>query len=144
MDLKVKQLEEAQCRLKVKPEAIQQNRATTTTISGNTRRSLPSTPSEDVDTWSKFNITKELEEARKLLRVRDQEILQLRAQVPKTPPHVLTSPIEANKMFKSSLQIAERSKTSSISFDSKVRIHTARRPKKACLAISLARRLISK
>lgn len=113
MDMKVKQLEEAQCRLKVKPEAIQ-NRATTI----NTRRSLPSTPSEDVDTWSKFSITKELEEARKLLRVRDQEILQLRAQVPKTP----TSPMEANKMFKSSLQIAERSKTSSISFDSKVRI----------------------
>ena len=77
-----------------------------------TRRSLPSTPSEDVDTWSKFNLTKELEEARKILKLKDQEILQLRAQVPKTPPQSPTS-----ERVKSPLQIAERSKNSSISFD---------------------------
>ena len=73
---------------------------------------------KDVDTWSKFNLTKELEEARKFLKLKDQEILQLRAQVvavPKsgTPPQSPTS----EKLFKSPLQIAERSKNSSISFE---------------------------
>lgn len=73
---------------------------------------------KDVDTWSKFNLTKELEEARKILKLKDQEILQLRAQVvvvPKsgTPPQSPTS----EKLFKSPLQIAERSKNSSISFE---------------------------
>ena len=73
----------------------------------NLRRSLPSTPSEDVNTWSKFNLSKELEEVRKQLKIKDQEILQLRAQIATLP----------EKSFKSSLQIAERSKTSSISFE---------------------------
>ena len=73
---------------------------------------------KDVDTWSKFNLTKELEEARRILKLKDQEILQLRAQVvvvPKsgTPPQSPTS----EKLFKSPLQIAERSKNSSISFE---------------------------
>ena len=132
IDLKVKQLEEAQSgtttsgRLR-QPEA-------------SSRRSLPSTPSETSSgsslgtgsSWSmQFNLTKELEEARKQLRLKDQEILQLRAQVPKklpascTPPQQLTSPEMEAKLFKSSLQIAERSKTSSISFvENKVGIST--------------------
>ena len=115
MELKVRQLEKA----RGPPEA-----------KSPIRRSLPSTPSEDINTWSKFNMTKELDEARKQIKIKDQQILQLRAQVPDlrspapfvgpgTPsPSPLSTPspdIEA-KLFKSSLQIAERSKTSSISF----------------------------
>ena len=41
---------------------------------------------EDTNTWNKFNMTKELEEARKQLKLRDQEILQLRAQVQLVSP----------------------------------------------------------
>ena len=44
MELKVKQLEEAQSRLKVKPEAMPNESPHRT--GGITRRSLPSTPSE--------------------------------------------------------------------------------------------------
>ena len=47
MELKVKQLEEAQSRLKVKPEAMpNESPHRTAAIGGITRRSLPSTPSE--------------------------------------------------------------------------------------------------
>merc|ERR1712066_988912 len=112
--MKVKQLEEAQrSRLKVKPEAMpnESPHRTAAAIGGGiTRRSLPSTPSEDVDTWSKFNLTKELEEARRILKLRAQVVV-----VPKsgTPPQSPTS----EKLFKSPLQIAERSKNSSISFE---------------------------
>ena len=130
MELKVKQLEEAQSRLKVKPEAMPNESPHSgngaTRIGGIcTRRSLPSTPSEDVDTWSKFNLTKELEEARKILKLKDQEILQLRAQVlPKTPPQSPTITTNSSERFKSPLQIAERSKNSSISFDGN-KVHAA-------------------
>ena len=130
MELKVKQLEEAQSRLKVKPEAMPNESPHSgngaTRIGGIcTRRSLPSTPSEDVDTWSKFNLTKELEEARKILKLKDQEILQLRAQVlPKTPPQSPTITSNSSERFKSPLQIAERSKNSSISFDGN-KVHAA-------------------
>ena len=105
MELKVKQLEEAQ-NIKFKPEA-------------SNFRSLPSTPcKENKDSWTLSNLSQELEEARKQLKLKDQQILQLRAQVvltqtPQTPSP--SSDLEA-KLFKSSLQIAERSKTSSISF----------------------------
>ena len=51
MELKVKQLEEAQSRLKVKPEAMpNESPHRTAAIGGITRRSLPSTPSE-VKSW---------------------------------------------------------------------------------------------
>ena len=78
MELKVRQLEEARCT-KQAPGAP----STAGVMTG--RRSLPSTPSEDTNTWSKFNLSKELEEARKQLKLRDQEILQLRAQVSLPP-----------------------------------------------------------
>ena len=114
MELKVKQLEEAQ-NIKFKPEA-------------SNFRSLPSTPcKENKDSWTLSNLSQELEGARKQLKLKDQQILQLRAQVAlsisqQTPPQSPSSDLEKAKLFKSSLQIAERSKTSSISFqENKVR-----------------------
>ena len=110
MELKVKQLEEAQT-IKFKPEAGASN-----------FRSLPSTPcKENKDSWTLSNLSQELEGARKQLKLKDQQILQLRAQVvlsisQQTPPQSPSSDLEKAKLFKSSLQIAERSKTSSISF----------------------------
>ena len=117
LELKVKQLEEAQ-NTKFKPEA--------------SCRSLPSTPcKENKDSWALSNLSQELEESRRQLKLKDQQILQLRAQVcsssnssqNSTPPQTSVNsspnseflPLEA-KLFKSSLQIAERSKNSSISF----------------------------
>ena len=80
MELKVRQLEEARCT-KQAPGASSTGGGGMMTG----RRSLPSTPSEDTNTWNKFNLSKELEEARKQLKLRDQEILQLRAQVSLPP-----------------------------------------------------------
>lgn len=91
MEMKVKQLTEASRGVISAPEA-----------SHHCRRSLPSTPSEDMNTWSKFNMSKELEAAKQQLKLKDQEIFLLRQKQPS---------------FKSSLQIAERSKNSSISFE---------------------------
>ena len=110
MELKVKQLEEAQQNIKFKPEA--QN---------GSFRSLPSTPcKENADSWTLSHLSQEIEEAKKQLKLKDQQILQLRAQVSlqqQTPPPSPSSDLALEaKLFKSSLQIAERSKTSSISF----------------------------
>ena len=109
MELKVKQLEEAQQNIKFKPEGSPKG----------SFRSLPSTPcKESADSWTLSHLSQEIEEAKKQLKLKDQQILQLRAQVSLKTPPPLTSPssdLEA-KLFKSSLQIAERSKTSSISF----------------------------
>ena len=109
MELKVKQLEEAQQNIKFKPEGSPKG----------SFRSLPSTPcKENADSWTLSHLSQEIEEAKKQLKLKDQQILQLRAQVSLKTPPPLSSPssdLEA-KLFKSSLQIAERSKTSSISF----------------------------
>lgn len=138
MELKVRQLEKARSTSSGlgMPEA-----PSTPTGSHAGRRSLPSTPSEDLNTWHKLSITKELEEAKKQLKLKDHQILQLKAQLscPSSPGSItasrslttasstsspgsstLTSPEMESKLFKSSLQIAERSKTSSISFETKV------------------------
>jgi hypothetical protein len=108
MDLKVKQLEEA--RLKFKPEANQSR------VAG--RRSLPSTPSEDVDMWNNPNkdLAVLLEDARKTIKLKDSEILQLKSTQVSSTPTYMSSPELESKGFKSPSQIAERSKTSSISF----------------------------
>ena len=109
MELKVKQLEEAQQNIKFKPEGSPKG----------SFRSLPTTPcKENADSWTLSHLSQEIEEAKKQLKLKDQQILQLRAQVSLKTPPPLSSPssdLEA-KLFKSSLQIAERSKTSSISF----------------------------
>ena len=111
MELKVKQLEEAQQNIKFKPEGSPKG----------SFRSLPSTPcKENADSWTLSHLSQEIEEAKKQLKLKDQQILQLRAQVSlqqQTPPPSPSSDLALEaKLFKSSLQIAERSKTSSISF----------------------------
>ena len=111
MELKVKQLEEAQQNIKFKPEGSPKG----------SFRSLPTTPcKENADSWTLSHLSQEIEEAKKQLKLKDQQILQLRAQVSlqqQTPPPSPSSDLALEaKLFKSSLQIAERSKTSSISF----------------------------
>ena len=152
MELKVKQLEEAQSQLKLKsilPSPISSPGVENVHFCDNassrnssSRRSLPSTPStpspnnsasgcSDLGAHHKLHdngaggnanvgtlqdLAFQLEEARKTVALRDQEIMLLKNKMMGKSHSSSSSPEIGAKGFKSPSQIAEQSKTSSISF----------------------------